>query len=97
MRKHILLKKEHIIDILNVFFIYIKIILWRDSASFFIFIPSYINISDAINSVSVSSGPSFEEEPSDSFIVRTKSAILRCKTLNALKAWFSCNTGATNL
>lgn len=39
------------------------------------------------------SGPSFEEEPSDSYIVRSKSTVLRCKTLNALKAWFACNTG----
>ncbi|CAG2163812.1 unnamed protein product [Oppiella nova] len=42
---------------------------------------------------SVGSGPAFDEQPSDSFIVRSKSAILRCKTLNALKAWFACNTG----
>jgi netrin receptor unc-5 len=59
----------------------------------FLIIFNFVKTKDAINSVSVSSGPSFEEEPSDSFIVRTKSATLRCKTLNALKAWFSCNTG----
>ena len=38
-------------------------------------------------------GLRFEEEPSDSFIVRSKSAVLRCKTLNALNAWFTCNSG----
>ena len=38
-------------------------------------------------------GLKFEEEPADSYIVRSKSAILRCKTLNALNAWFSCNSG----
>ena len=45
-------------------------------------------------SLSLSSkGLKFEEEPADSFIVRSKSAILRCKTLNALNAWFTCNSG----
>ncbi|KAI2804474.1 Netrin receptor unc5c [Blomia tropicalis] len=38
-------------------------------------------------------GLKFEEEPADSYIVRSKSAILRCKTLNALNAWFTCNSG----
>ena len=38
-------------------------------------------------------GLRFEEEPSDSYIVRSKSAILRCKTLNALNSWFTCNSG----
>ncbi|OTF83068.1 hypothetical protein BLA29_007294, partial [Euroglyphus maynei] len=38
-------------------------------------------------------GLRFEEEPSDSYIVRSKSAILRCRTLNALNAWFTCNSG----
>lgn len=44
-------------------------------------------------SAGTSSGLTFEEEPSDGYIVRSKSAILRCKTLNALNAWFKCNTG----
>lgn len=35
----------------------------------------------------------FDEEPEDSFIVKGKSAVLRCKTLHALNAWFSCNSG----
>lgn len=38
----------------------------------------------------------FEEEPADSYIVRSKSAILRCRTLNALNAWFTCNSGSNN-
>ena len=38
-------------------------------------------------------GLRFEEEPSDSYIVRSKSALLRCRTLNALNAWFTCNSG----
>ncbi|XP_046911754.2 uncharacterized protein LOC124492796 isoform X2 [Dermatophagoides farinae] len=38
-------------------------------------------------------GLRFEEEPADSYIVRSKSAILRCRTLNALNAWFTCNSG----
>lgn len=41
-------------------------------------------------------GLKFEEEPSDSYIVRSKSALLRCKTLNALNAWFTCNSGRFN-
>lgn len=41
----------------------------------------------------VENGIRFEEEPSDSYIVRSKSATLRCRTLNALNAWFTCNSG----
>ncbi|XP_054166630.1 netrin receptor UNC5B-like [Oppia nitens] len=48
--------------------------------------------SEVIDNIGGSGGPTFDEEPSDSYIVRSKSAILRCKTLNALKAWFACNT-----
>lgn len=68
----------------------------KSFASFFIlsfYVSEEINSGSVGSAVSVGSGPSFEEEPTDSFIVRSKSAILRCKTLNALKAWFMCNTG----
>lgn len=39
------------------------------------------------------SGPTFVEEPEDVTIVRTKPAILKCKTEHALNAWFECNAG----
>lgn len=35
--------------------------------------------------------PSFTEDPIDSLNIITKAAILKCKTVNALNAWFECS------